>query len=263
MKFNKLILVLFTLSFFVSCGNKYVLSPDKLEDVLVDLHLAEGIVMQNERSFISHEDKVSLYGYVYEKHGIDKARFDSTMTYYAEDLSTLEEVYVNVEKRISELMKSVDKGDYAVSLTEIPEEQNARIVSEDMALLPFVNRELWFGARTIDFKTKDYKGRSFIINLDTLYESKMTLRFTAVNDSMRSAQCVLTMKYADRDEEKVFDVTVDSSQLVSLEWEMAEVPKALTFVFKAEPINSKSTMQYRDFRLYEMATEVHDIHLLK
>ena len=82
---------------FLSCrpgSHRYLIPQKKFVNVLVDIHLADGIAMENMRmsdSFIL--DSASLYQSVFNKYGVTRAMFDSTMEYYASRPDEFQKIY--------------------------------------------------------------------------------------------------------------------------------------------------------------------------
>jgi transposase len=94
---NKLILLL---SFFVllSCGeNKLsedILDEDKMVEVLVDIHMTEGLVS----TFPIHYDSSRLlYPYfeteIFKKHGITDSVFKKSLEFYLRDIRVMDRIY--------------------------------------------------------------------------------------------------------------------------------------------------------------------------
>lgn len=93
---------------FVSCSGekkKYVIPERKFVDLLVDLHLAEGVVTESRRmEGIEYEiDSASLYGSVYRKHNVSKAMFDSTMMFYSRRPERFKKIYNNVSRHLQSM----------------------------------------------------------------------------------------------------------------------------------------------------------------
>ena len=79
---------------------KDVLSRGKMEDVLYDHHIMQGIINQlpdNERE-AKAEDYINA---VYAKHGITEAQFDSSIVYYNRHSKELHKIYTNLKERYS------------------------------------------------------------------------------------------------------------------------------------------------------------------
>ncbi len=102
-------LILFTLSFILAaCDNRpdYVLSRGKMEDVLYDYHIAQGLLDQQPSK--DREKKAQDYiNAVFEKHNITEAEFDSSVVYYNRNTKDLYKIYANLKKRYTEENEAV------------------------------------------------------------------------------------------------------------------------------------------------------------
>lgn len=93
-------LVMLLMLLLAACDDrpKDVLSRGKMEDVLYDYHIMQGLINQlpaNER-----EEKAQDYiNAVYEKHGITEAQFDSSIVYYNRHSKDLHKIYTNLKER--------------------------------------------------------------------------------------------------------------------------------------------------------------------
>jgi DNA-binding transcriptional ArsR family regulator len=109
----KAVAVIIILLTSVSCqlGNKkYIIGEKKLTSLLVDLHLAEAIGMQTQRGIIDDYqiDSASLYGSVFNKHGVTKAMLDSTMYYYSLQPEKLQKIMNNVIAELKHLEEDAE-----------------------------------------------------------------------------------------------------------------------------------------------------------
>lgn len=82
-----------------------ILTPEELEEVLYDYHLAQGLAE-------SSSDSVSYRRYVYvqevfRKHGITEAEFDSTMVWYSAHANYLNDIYKNLSLRYETELKAM------------------------------------------------------------------------------------------------------------------------------------------------------------
>ena len=78
-----------------------VLSPGKMEDILYDYHLADGMAYAE-----ANYDQLGYKKMVYReaalrKHGVTKAEFDSSMVYYYRHTEKLHDIYLNLAKRLN------------------------------------------------------------------------------------------------------------------------------------------------------------------
>lgn len=82
-----------------------VISPDDMEDILVDYHLAQGMASQ-----VDGVMEVERYKYlqaVFQKHGIEEAEFDSAMVYYSQHSELMSEIYDRVLERVQAKAQSM------------------------------------------------------------------------------------------------------------------------------------------------------------
>lgn len=94
------ILLLSLLAFLVSCKvemPKSVPSPAKMEAILYDYHLAQSMATTNAN--VDYKEKL-LYKYVFDKHGISKAEFDSALVWYNRNPKYMKEIYSGLESRV-------------------------------------------------------------------------------------------------------------------------------------------------------------------
>jgi hypothetical protein len=109
----KYLLILLLIIGTVSCRSarkKYILSKKKFVDVLVDIHLADGIAEKNqERNFTFLLDSATLYNSVFQKHKVTRAQFDSTMHYYSTKPADFTKLYNKVINRIKIMNEALKK----------------------------------------------------------------------------------------------------------------------------------------------------------
>ena len=85
------------LALMSSCG-KYIpgdiIQPRKMEKVLYDYHLSMGMSNNSKNTEREAQKK-----YIFQKHGITEAEFDSSMVWYTRESSDLLTIYSNLDKR--------------------------------------------------------------------------------------------------------------------------------------------------------------------
>jgi hypothetical protein len=93
----------------VSCGHgqrKYLIPKDQMVDVLVDMHLADAIALQNDPAYSGFElDSADLYQAVFNKHGVTQAMFDSTLSYYSARPEEFQFIYTRVTGKLNLIMQ--------------------------------------------------------------------------------------------------------------------------------------------------------------
>ena len=88
------------LAILTSCGKQipsHVLKPEQMEDVLYDYHLAMG--MFGNKHIIENPQRNAFMNYIYDKHKITSAEFDSSMVWYTREALELCAIYERLEKR--------------------------------------------------------------------------------------------------------------------------------------------------------------------
>ncbi len=249
-----------------SCGNKYVLSPEKLADVLVDMHVTEGIAMQQRAEFRNNGEKVDLYNSVFKKHQITPEQFDSTMVYYSKNCHQFVEIYDVVYQRLEDLKQEVEDGNYTLSKGITSAKIYETFIEEDIDVLPRVKGELWNRLRDESFYFDEYDdaSKTLDVKIDTLVENKLQFRCQLMCDSIEALKCHFKMVTADGKESvKSFDLPVDSSQFVKLDWEVQkpDAIKEISLSFDVKNEGRKSNFLLRRMRLYELASEERNINI--
>lgn len=95
----------------LSCNRsgRYIMSEKKFIDVLVDIQLADGMGMESinrREGYIL--DSTTLYTAVFDKHGVTRAMFDSTMTYYTLHNEAFVSIYNKVTARLNAMEAATD-----------------------------------------------------------------------------------------------------------------------------------------------------------
>lgn len=102
------VVVLLLLPVVASCIDRpdCVLDEDRLIDVLVDVHRAEGL-FEIQQQHSSHPDETDQYqrdviAAVLQKHDVTRVQYDSSLMWYAQHLKLLTRVYSHVDERLKE-----------------------------------------------------------------------------------------------------------------------------------------------------------------
>ena len=82
-----------------------VIPPKKFIKVLVDIHLADGIAVENMSPVNKKArlDSASLYGSVFNKYGVTRTIFDSTLSFYSEHPDDFQKIYNQVTAKLKRL----------------------------------------------------------------------------------------------------------------------------------------------------------------
>lgn len=96
---------------FCDSNNKVpesVIGPEKMSEVLSDIHLADGAMKAN---YIIGDSAKRIAPYLYkevmEKHGVDSAKFQESLNFYFEYPEKMEYVYRLVNEKLSKLESGI------------------------------------------------------------------------------------------------------------------------------------------------------------
>lgn len=195
------VFVIFVLS---GCGNKIpgdVIQPSAMEDLLYDYHIATALGA--DLPYAENYKKQAYISYVFEKHHVTEAEFDSSMVWYSRHGSELSAIYDNLKKRLdadSERMKqlvSLQDGELTVSMSG-----DTVNIWQDRSLYwltssPYTNKVLFELKTDTSFRVKD--ALAFEANLTFLPREKpvgkavVGLKVTFDNDSVQDVTRVMNM----------------------------------------------------------------------
>ena len=219
------------LLFFVliSCDNrqKGILSKSKLEAVLYDYHLAQGIIDQlpyNERT-----DKAQDYiDAVLQKHGITQAQLDTTIIYYNRHPKDLHKIYANLKERYTAAHQELQLINGNNSFTAIYAEGGD-------------TTDLWQGSKLIVLRsTPALNIESFSIPADTNFHrfDQFILSFSPImfrattDDRNTSLHAALSIMYANgKHIGRTMQITSNTQQQFSIKAEDDQDIKQVTGFF--------------------------------
>lgn len=92
---------------------KEVIPEKEMEDLLYDYHIAKA--MGEGLSYNENYKKVLYTNYVYKKHGVTEAEFDSSLVWYTRYTDVLADIYDRVNKRVK---KDKEKIEYLVAIRD-------------------------------------------------------------------------------------------------------------------------------------------------
>lgn len=85
-----------------------VLSSREMVNVLVDIHRVDGLIQLKGWQYGHVEEVDALYQQVLQKHGLDQARFDSSLVWYTDHPVYFNRIYPKVVKRLESEKTDVD-----------------------------------------------------------------------------------------------------------------------------------------------------------
>ena len=89
---------------------EYIISPEQMDEVLVDIHIAEAALKYKR----GRGEKFKLYSnqyfdHVFKKHNISKKQFEESLEYYYKHEKQLDDIYKNVLKELERIKKEIKK----------------------------------------------------------------------------------------------------------------------------------------------------------
>ena len=147
------------LAFLTSCGKEIpdeIIQPKKMERVLYDYHLMLSL-SDNSKSTEREANK----NYIFQKHGITKADFDSSMVWYTRETKELMTIYENLNKRFKR------EYEHTARLLESREDTDSRtFASGDTVDVWIKENLLWFTKAPLN------NLQTFEIKADTTFREK-------------------------------------------------------------------------------------------
>jgi hypothetical protein len=164
-----------------------VMSRREMRSFLVDYYLLEGVL--SAQRIMEEAEKDNYYHALFEKHGITKADFDSSLVYYTRNPKVFERIYNGVTNDLDEIKADVSSGKY------FP------VLPDSIRLKPEI-KEIWsldsiFYAIGDSSKSKLYftvKNRD-LLSKDVYYFSFRMRAFP--HDSVQSGYTTFRVHYAD------------------------------------------------------------------
>lgn len=79
----------------------YIIAPEQMETLLVDIHKAEAI-SDNIPQYSTSEAKEQLRQTVFDRHKVTQAQFDTSLIWYSEHMTKYSQIYERVTARLKE-----------------------------------------------------------------------------------------------------------------------------------------------------------------
>lgn len=189
--FKYLFLLMLAMMVF-SCHNRpsEVLPRKKMENVMYDMYIAEAIIDHDYQNFTLPEKKEALIKHVLEKHKISEARWDTSLSWYSDNIDQYLQINDSVKSRLQREQKVVQQ----LSIQEAAMLDEFNIKPKD-----YIPRNYHIAGLGCD--------RGFKFTLDSTqlaerFEDNDTIHFRfkviGVNPYIASSlKSMLTVKYAD------------------------------------------------------------------
>ncbi|MGM0497504.1 MAG: DUF4296 domain-containing protein [Bacteroidota bacterium] len=83
---------------------KYIIPKDEFVDILVDIHLMDGIMRQpNIRKSLFKKDTTDYYSAILKTHDYSREQFDSSMVYYSRNIREFDDIYQDVLSTLNQM----------------------------------------------------------------------------------------------------------------------------------------------------------------
>lgn len=102
-----------------------ILSEKKMKDVMIDIHIAEGLIGNDAKTFPDSIRKDALFQSVFKKHNITQAVYDSSLVWYGQNLDILMNIYDLALNDINERVR--DLGDVQASAAPTSNQDSVNI----------------------------------------------------------------------------------------------------------------------------------------
>ena len=126
------LLVTFFLLIFASCDKdkkEHIIPKDDFEELLVDIHLMDGLTRQHSlrNKLVEENDSLNYYDAILRSHNYTRSQFDSTMVYYTEKLNEFDEIYENVLSELNRIeAEAEDEIDKQRKIKQLKKEREQR-----------------------------------------------------------------------------------------------------------------------------------------
>ena len=180
------------------------IQPDDMEDLLYDYHIAQTMAEENGKNDEEDNYNQTLYfAAVLEKHGVTKAKFDSSLTYYYVRADRFTDMYQHVAKRLSDDALALGASEGEVNryskLSTNGDTTDVWTGKLSTMLIPYAPYNKMDFVQQADTSFRKGDSFMFIVNTDFIYQS-----------GSRVAEACIAMRY-DNDTIVSKAVSVSSS----------------------------------------------------
>lgn len=179
---NKLWIFVLSACFLLGCGKQIpgdILQPEQMEDVLYDYHLS--VSMTNNLTIDEFYKKKAFQDYVFKKHHITEAEFDSSMVWYTRHTAELAEIYSRLGERFNKAQDHI-----AMFLEARSKEQFAFLSGDTVDAWPY-RKLLWLSNTPIE------KQFVFEITPDSTFYPEDVLKWKANYTFLKKGKAVMAI----------------------------------------------------------------------
>jgi len=103
----------FLIFLLFACSSKtntpdYVIPKEKMVDIIVDIHLTDGMFTVNTiRKEYTRKDSVNYYDKILDNYGYTRKDFDTSVYFYSININEYNKIYIEVLNRLNEIETEV------------------------------------------------------------------------------------------------------------------------------------------------------------
>lgn len=198
---------------FASCQVKTpedIIQPDKMETLLYDYHIVQA--MGNDVNSMQEYHVKLYYEYLFKKHDVTKALFDSSLVWYTRHPAHLTKIYANLKERLDN------------EVTIMQEEKNLEKamfqISEDVTIDTL---ELWTGMSVTELTRVPYNNRLlFSFKSDSAFVAgdslvlRLNTRFFSEQKKLQNMYAAILVAYKNAPT-KSYAINIDKSGSYTLQ----------------------------------------------
>lgn len=168
------------LALLTGCGKNIpsnIIQPQKMENVLYDYHLS--MAMSGN---MKNTEKEAHKNYIFQKYGITKAEFDSSMVWYTRESKELYAIYTKLDKRLAREYSHVER-----LLESRKEYNNQKFESGDTVNIWKKDDILWFSKKPL------YEKLTFTLVPDSTFHPKDAFSWDMDYCFMEKGKAIMAM----------------------------------------------------------------------
>jgi len=113
---KRIIIVIIAVFMLLSCQkNKvpdYVIPPEDMTSILVDIHLTDGMLSSSKiRRDFAKKDSANIYNILLHNYGYNRKDFDTSLFYYSKNLTLYDKIYNDVLNHLNEMETQLKEQD--------------------------------------------------------------------------------------------------------------------------------------------------------
>lgn len=153
-----------------------VLSNRKMEQVLVDLHRADGILQQAGYNYGHDAEVVQYYQVVLERNGITQAQFDSSLVWYTDHPAYFSRVYPHVLRDLQKIFDETELANKDYTAMRLKRQNDSIFLQKEPSVSDLVAHKTWEMHRYHWREFYEYKPKIVPLFTDSILEEMKRLK---------------------------------------------------------------------------------------